>query len=236
MYDIAETEISYDYMLKLNEKAVSLKFAVLGGWAVYLQVKKTYNAAFGKDYLKSRDIDVFVDAKDEEKFFQVIKSFGFKESAYNFRYELIYDRVDKSIISTEQAKKKQIFNLIYIFLDIFSNKKTKKLGSWVLAELNVTKIETVEGFPVLTVETLLALKAVSFFEREKLDKELKDACDIYALLMYSGKKSKINLMLKKAIEKIISRQDLQEYIAENVLGDSLKSSLVNLSLKGLLET
>ena len=124
--------------------------------------------------------------------------------------------------------------MIYVFLGVFSNKKAKKLGSWVFPDLGKAEIENIEGFPVLGIKPLIDLKIVSFFEREKLDKELKDACDIYALLIYSGKKAALSLNAKKAIDKIISRPDLQDYIAEQVLGDSLKSSLVGVVLRRLI--
>ncbi len=231
MYDPIETDISYEYLVKLKENLAGLRFAIIGGWGIFFQVKEEYSKAFGREYLKSRDIDVFIDAKDEGDFFKIIKEMGFKPSSYNFRYELIYDREEKRIISSEKAKKKHIFNLIYIFLDVFSNKKTKKLGSWAFSSLENAKIKNIEGYPVLNINSLLGLKISSFFEREKLDKELKDACDIFALLFYSGKKFKLSLMIRKAAEKIIPRHDLQSYIAEQVLGDSLKSSLVNVMLR-----
>lgn len=221
--------------MKLNERLTGLRFAIIGGWGVFLHVKKEYQKAFGKEYLKSRDIDVFIDAKDEKSFLKIIKDLGFKESAYYFRYELIYDREEKKIVSSEEAKKRHVFNLIYVFLDVFSNRKTEKLGSWVLPELEKAEIEKIDNCPVLDIDSLLSLKITSFFEREKLDKELKDACDIYALFFYSGNKFKLNLKLKKSIEKIISRDDLQNYIAENVLGDSSKASLVVSILRKLLE-
>lgn len=230
MYNPIETDISFEYLQKIRAMALKARWAVIGGWGVFFQVKEEYNRAFGREYLRSRDIDVFIDAKHEEEFFNIIKGLGFKESSYNFRYELIYDREKKKIITELKAKEKDIFNLIYIFLDIFSNNKTKKLGSWVFPILSKAKIEDIRGYPVLEVNSLLNLKITSFFEREKLDKELKDACDIYALLFYSGKKPKLNLAVKKAAEKIINRQDLQEYIAENVLMDSLKAGFVSSAL------
>ncbi len=226
MYDPIETDISYTYLLKIIEKLKNLKFAIIGGWGVFLHVKNEYQRAFGREYLKSRDIDIFIDAKDEYNFLDIIKSLGFKESSYYFRYELIYDRERKKIISTEEAKKRYIFNLIYIFLDVFSNKKTEKLGSWTILDLEKARIDKIENFPVLDIDSLLKLKITSFFEREKLNKELKDACDIFALLSYSGKKIKSNLLIKKTAEKIVSRHDLQDYISENVLGDISKASLV----------
>jgi len=231
MYDPIETDASYDYLLKLSQRVSGLRYAIMGGWGVYFQVGKEYRKAFGREYLKSRDIDVFVEASDELAFLAIIKELGFVESAYNFRYELVYDREEKKIISSKSAKSKPIYDLVYIFLDVFSNRKTSKLGSWVLPDLKEAKIVEIEKIPILDINLLLRLKAVSFFEREKLDKELKDACDIYALLLYSNTKVLPNVLLKKTIEKILNRPDLQEYIAEQVLGDVFKASLVVNNLK-----
>ena len=234
MYDPVETDISYEYLLMLEKKALGLRFAIIGGWGVFFQVKNEYQRAFGREYLKSRDIDIFIDAKNEKDFLRILRELGFEKSAYPFRYELIYDREEKKIISPEKAKQRPIFNLAYIFLDVFSNKKTKELGSWVFTDMDKAEIENIDGHPVLALNSLLKLKITSFFEREKLDKELKDGCDIFALLSYSGKMFKPGLLLKKAAEKIASRRDLQEYIAEQVLGDILKASLVNNMLRKYL--
>lgn len=233
MYDPVETELSYSYLSKLQEGCKELRWALLGGWAVYLQVQDNYQRAFGKEYLRSRDIDLYIDAVDQTKLAEVIRKLEFIPSAYHFRYELIYAREEKRILSIEEAKQKPIFNLIYLFLDIFSDRETKAVGSWVFPELKTTEREFILEMPVLSVSSLLNLKTNAFFQREKLDKELKDACDIYALLFYSNTKAVITIPLRKAIEKIITRVDVQKFIAEQVLGDSLKSDLVLYSLRGL---
>ncbi len=235
MYDPVETDLSYQYLLKLREAAVKLSWGVLGGWGVFFHVNEKYTQAFGREYLKSRDIDIFVDVRDEEKFLGVIKKLNFNESAYPFRYELIYDREKKEIVLPDVAKKTEIFNLIYVFLDIFSSQETKKLGSWVFPELEKARIEMSNGTPLLDLATLINLKVTAFFEREKLDKEIKDACDLYALLFYSGKSIKLTTGIKKAAEKMMSRDDLQSIIAEQVLGDALKLPLVVAQLRKLIE-
>jgi len=234
MYDPVETELSYSYLSKLQEECTELRWALLGGWAVYLQVQEKYQRAFGREYLRSRDIDLYIGAADQAKLAEVIRKLQFAASAYPFRYELIYEREEKRILSTKEAKRKPIFNLIYLFLDVFSDKETKAVGSWVFPELQRVELEFMQKTPVLSISSLLHLKTNAFFQREKLDKELKDACDIYALLFYSNNKANITIPLRKAIEKIISRVDLQKFIAEQVLGDSLKNDLVSYSLRGLL--
>lgn len=230
MYEPMETDISFRYLKDIASSCKNLKFGIIGGWGVFFHVNAGYRRAFGIDYLKSRDIDVFISSKDELKFKKIIKKFNFIKAEYFFRYKLIFDRERKMIVDEKTAKKIPVYNLIEIFLDIFSDKKTR-IGSWVIKELKEAKIELFVDIPVVDINSLIQLKCISFFEREKLDKELKDACDIYALLLYSNKRIKKNNLLKKAIEKIISRDDLCDFIAENVLNDQLKSSLVKITMQ-----
>ncbi len=234
MYDVKETDLSFEYLQKIFELSKNAKVALLGGWAVYFYVNEEYNKAFGTDYLKSRDIDLFISQIHEKEFNNVLKKLNFQKSAYTFRYELIYDRIRNEIVSYDKSKEIPIYNLVFIFLDLFSDNKTKIIGSWSIKELEGTKIIRIKNIPILDINTLLLLKCNSFFEREKLDKEYKDACDIYALLFYSGQKFKLTKNVSEACKKIIKRDDLQEFIADNVLKDSLKKSLVRRDVDKLI--
>jgi len=229
MYDILETDLSFKYLSKVSkfENAV-----IAGGWAVYFYIKEGYRRAFGLDCLKSRDIDVFVKSKGLPEFIKEIAKLKFNPSAYFFRYELIYSRTKNKIIRQEEAKKSPIYDLIYVFLDLFTGMNSEK--AWYIPILNKTKVEVIDRIKVVDINTLLELKCFSFFEREKLDKELKDACDIYALLIYSNRKYKISKNIKEAIKKIINRRDLSEFISEHVLRDVTKVNIVISSLKSLI--
>lgn len=229
MYDVLETDLSFRY---LNEIMKIKNASIVGGWAVYFYVNETYKRAFGVDYIKSRDIDVFVKSENLLSFIKEIKKLGFIPSSYFFRYEIIYSRSKNKVINEQEAKKEPIYNLVYVFLDLFTNKKSEK--AWGINIFNKAKNSIINKINVIDINTLLALKCFSFFEREKLDKELKDACDIYTLLIYSRKKFKMNENIKKSIEKIITRRDLSEFIAENVLKDITKVNIVNSSLKNLI--
>ena len=233
MYDGLETNLSFEYLQKLIEESKGLKIGIIGGWAVYFYINENYRKAFGTDYLKSRDIDLYVNSANSSRFKSIIERLGFRKSSYYFRYELVYDRETKQIVDEKSAKKKPVYNLVYIFLDLFTNKKTD-LNAWVFKELDNVKISVISNFPVIDINTLLRLKVLSFFEREKIDKELKDACDIYSLLVYSDTKFKINVDLKKAAEKIINRVDICDFIAENVLKDTLKAGIVKAILLNMI--
>lgn len=234
MFDPAETEQSYYYLQKLSEKLAQVEWGVVGGWGVYYHVRQRYKLAFGEEYLKSRDIDVFVESQDEKEFLRGIRELGFVPGPYPFRYELIYDREQKKIIPTNDAKAQPLHNLIFIFLDVFSNRKTEVVGSWVFPELQKSKWKIIEGFPILNLPALLHLKVMAFFGREKAEKELKDACDIYALLFYSESKWQLTPEIRKAVQKMLDRPDLQSYIAEYVLKDKFKTGLIIATLRGIL--
>lgn len=233
MYDPVETDLSYQYLRKLGGALSDLEWGLVGGWAVYLHVKEQYQQAFGSEYLRSRDIDVFIDANQQQEFLQRITKLGFQPSAYPFRYEIVYDREEKKIITSGEAKRRHIFHLIYLFLDVFSNRKTTVIGSWVFSELDKAKWIMTGEFPLVPLQPLIHLKTISFFEREKLDKELKDACDLYALLFYAERRPKITSEVQKAIEKINWRLDIQQFIAQQILHDPLKASLVVANLRRL---
>ncbi len=249
MYDILETDLSFEYLKKIFK----IKNPILiGGWATYIYVNENYRKAFGLDYLKSRDVDIFIKFRYLNEFIKEIKKLGFIPSAYFFRYELIYNRNKNKIVTEKEAKGQPIYDLIYIFLDMFTDKKSEK--AWYLdtfKRARAFKIEKIGSFDgnnfdnssfdvnmytnMCDINTLLELKCISFFEREKLDKEFKDACDIYALLIYSRKKFKVTKNIRSSIEKIIKRRDLSEFIAENVLRDVTKVNIVISNLEKIIK-
>ena len=84
----------------------------------------------------------------------------------------------------------------------------------------------VSSFEVTDVDTLIDLKCHALFERDKADKENKDACDLYSLIRYSNQKITLTPLLKKAIEKILNRSDLLYTISQHVLLDAGKQNIV----------
>ena len=60
MYDELETNLSFEYLKKIIEEYKEFKIGVIGGWAVYFYINNNYRKAFGIDYLKSRDIDLYI--------------------------------------------------------------------------------------------------------------------------------------------------------------------------------
>ncbi len=110
------------------------------------------------------------------------------------------------------------------------------MGSWWDIEpLKRISFVKIEDFFVADIDTLVALKCTAIFARDKADKENKDACDLYALMTYSDRTIIPTLLLKKAIEKILNRPDLLYRIAEHVILDPGKQSIVEVTLKDKLK-
>lgn len=182
----------------------------------------------------SRDIDICFDYSKEKEFLQLIRDMGFTENGIYFRWEKIYNRETKKFITSEEAKNEQIFNMIHIFLDIFCDRETEILKSWHIDPLKHKKIYLIDGFSLTDIDTLVSLKCIALFSRDKSDKENKDSCDLYALIVYSQQKITPSELLKKAIEKIVNRPDLLYVIAQHVLLDPVKQSIVHFLLSSKL--
>lgn len=238
MYDPTETELSHEELegifKECNRKNIPV--SIIGGWATFFYVNPTYRRAFGQPYMGSRDIDIFFDPEKAKAFSEIIYQRGFVKNGFTFRYEKIYNRESKKYITQEQAKKERIYNLIYIFLDLFSNKETEELGSWWdLEPLKTISPFHIGKFIVADINTLVALKCTALFARDKADKENKDACDLYALLQYSEKEITPTVLLAKSIEKILDRPDLLYAVAEHVVLDPSKQNIVKVTLKDTLQ-
>ena len=116
MYDSLETDLSRKELTAIFKESVGVPICLIGGWASYLYVNEKYKRAFGKEYMSSRDIDIFFDPKKEKEFLNVVNKRGFTKNDFHFRYEKIYDRESQLFVTPEQAKRKQLYDLIYIFL------------------------------------------------------------------------------------------------------------------------
>jgi len=188
MYDVAETDASRRYIDILVSKFGD-DIAIMGGWAVFLLADEMYRSATGFEYLRSRDIDLIISPKPAfvKRFGAGIRKLGFVEGGLPFRYQLILERDKGSILTEKEAAKRGTFDLVYLFLDVFSPRKVP-MGTWVIPELDLALRDrkTIDGIPVAPAPEVLKMKLRSYGERENPQKRVKDACDIYALIHYSG--------------------------------------------------
>ena len=250
IYDTIETKYSKEYLIKLA-KELGEGMGVLGGWAVHFLVNENFRNATGNDYPESRDIDIFIDTGGDvpQKLKLVMENLGFIPSGYPFRYQLIADRTSGRIISENESKKRPLYELVYIFLDVFGGSETKAVRLWampLIKEIFESKdsciLLNVEGTDILfpPIDILLALKAEGFLGRENEDKKYKDAADIYSLIFYSGKvefaKLRHGKSLKEALKIMAEQEPYTKFIARVLFMDELKFPLVKANLLQVIES
>ncbi|MEW6221861.1 MAG: hypothetical protein AB1476_00860 [Candidatus Hadarchaeota archaeon] len=253
IYDPLETEASKKILLELiDELQPSESFGLVGGWAVHSLVGEEFLKATGREFPMSRDIDVFIDCEGSfpREFARAIGKVGFTPREYKFRYTLILDRNSMDKLSEREARGRQAFELIYVYLDVLGNKESSKLGVWpneivgrIIGE-KATKVITIGGrqVPVPRGDLLLLLKTEAFLQRETREKKMKDACDIYGLLFYSSTRIKLSRgepwkveLLRRGVGGMLE-EEILDFIAAELFGDRLKSGLVKRGLDQLLAT
>lgn len=253
IYDPLETGASRKILLELlDELKPNENFGLVGGWAVHFLICENFLTATGREFLRSRDIDIFINCRGDfpREFARVVKKIGFTPGEYKFRYTLILDRDSMGKLSEREARRRQIFELIYVFLDVLGNEESEAIGTWPneivgkIIDEKATKVLAIEGRQVFVPreDLLLLLKVDSFLQRETKEKRMKDACDIYGLLFYSS--TKIWEFIKRdpwklerarrGIEAMLDEEVL-EFIAGELFGDKLKSGLIRRNLSQLLE-
>lgn len=253
IYDPLETEASRRILLELlDELGFSPDFGLVGGWAVHSLIGENFLRATGREFLRSRDIDVFINCKGDfpRMFSGAIRRIGFVPREYRFRYTLILDRDSMKKLSGEEARGRPIFSLIYVFLDVLGNRESGEVGVWpneIVARIlsrGATRPLVMDGRKVLvpTEDFLFLLKVDSFLKRETREKRMKDACDLYGLLFYSPirilellrKERWKAKMASQGLEALLE-EDAPEFIGEALFGDRFKSGLVRRNLLRQLE-
>lgn len=233
MYDPLETDTSYRYLLSLVEE-LGEGLVLIGGWAVYLHVNDRFRPAIGHEYLKSRDIDVIISSEPSyvKKFYTKIYEMDFVLGSLPFRYQLILDRDSMKALNEDIAKKKDTFDLLYIYLDVFTSSKVE-MGTWVIEGAEkVFENKVVKGtVPMASAEDVLNLKLMSFVARDNIEKREKDACDLYALLFYSSLPSG-NLPQKETLSHLAD--EFSEHIAWQLFNDRNYAGLVRRNIEGLV--
>jgi len=209
LYDELETGGTFDALDGIAE-ALPRPWTLLGGWGVYLTVNDSFQKTYGVPYLGSRDIDIgfhidtgmSVEELRTTPFFKAIetvKKYGYVPTG-SYRYCKFVERETGRILDEAQAAGLPIQDLFYLYVDIMVDNihpehskvfKSKPLDEPLLrgvfsggtaVKRNYRNHEVFIPNP----QTLLATKLKAIPERQKGDKIVKDACDIYALLWHSG--------------------------------------------------
>jgi hypothetical protein len=243
LYEPEETDISLRYLLMLAKEFGCKDFGIMGGWATFFLVDTGFREATGNEYLRSRDIDVFISSSAEfvERFKSGIAGLGFFPGAYRFRYSLVLKRDSGVILNRDETRAIPAYETICVDLDVFSEREVG-MGTWVLPALkgafgkygrNVTR----DGLKILVPgeKMSLDLKGGTYLARDREHKRIKDTCDIYALLFYSGLgKSVISDPVRMALKRIIDSGDTV-YIAEHLFGGRQAEGLVRRNLETALK-
>ena len=170
----------------LSELKGFADFVLIGGWGVYLWVKK----------LKSRDIDVYIDQKNFYKLQSELtqRSYALKRNVRLMKFEALMGDVEVDIYTPFVSK------LVIPCLDVFD----RKLYS------------VIEGFKVAIPEVLLLLKAQAARDRWHAEKGLKDRVDIISLLKFADvKRDVLEQMLKDYDTKHTLRDAINCAVSES---------------------
>jgi hypothetical protein len=247
LYDSLETDSSKIALIKLA-KELPKPFVILGGWAVYLTVNKSFEEEHGHSYLGSKDVDVgfHIDLNMNVKelknsnfgrAIEILNSIGYIPSGTS-RFSRIIHRETGELITEEQAKTFPIYDLFYQYVDLILDQihpghneffSIKPIDEPILINaFNENRFKEIifegEIIHLPNPEILLATKLKAFPGRDKEDKKIKDACDIYALIWNSpvNFKNLINL-IKKSFPELCSNimgifKDDISFKASNHLG------------------
>lgn len=209
MYEEFETRVSVRYLeiviSSLEEPAV-----LLGGWAVHHLVNKNFRREQGREYIGSRDIDLgfYVDknwGREELENSNFARSYSriqdLKFEIQGFRLLKQIHTETGEVLSDRNAKRTPLYFIFPLYVDLIVNEihpRFKDVFGFVPVDepllnfvFNRKKYVEVEKFGrrlwIPTIDVLLATKFNSVLNRDKEEKRVKDICDIFALLWFSGR-------------------------------------------------
>ncbi|MEE9118809.1 MAG: nucleotidyl transferase AbiEii/AbiGii toxin family protein [Calditrichia bacterium] len=208
LYDRIETDSS-KRTLEILANNLPEPVVILGGWAVYLTVNEIFEEELGHGYLGSKDVDLgfHIDPKmsleelgnsNYAKTLTILQDLGYTPAGTSRFCKIIHRETGKTF-TEEQAKNIPIFDLFYLYVDLILDQihpkhqelfSIKPIDEPIIArafENDIFNIVDIEGASILLPKPhiLLATKLRAFPNRDKEDKKIKDACDIYALLWHS---------------------------------------------------
>lgn len=207
MYKEFETETSYRYLKKVVA-ALEEPICILGGWAVFFHINKSFQQAQGRSYLGSRDIDIGFhlssDATPEElkqsalarsintlqeklkftpqgfRFFKDLHTETGKEARQgeHIPAHLRFPMYIDVIVDTIPPAFKKVFGFDPIDEPLLLRAFSHETNRTMLKEFNKKLL-------LPTPALLLGTKTNSLAGRDKQHKRIKDLCDIFALLWYT---------------------------------------------------
>ena len=244
MYLEFETKTSYNY-LKHVISALEEPICILGGWAVFLHVNKNFRKAQGRLYLGSRDIDVGFHL-DKSATVEHLRNSALAKSLDILQNKLKFQSVSFRLLkeihteTKEEIGEGKIIPAHFIFplyIDILVDAippKFREVFHFQPADEPLLRFvfegkkhrEELREFNkklwLPKPELLLATKLKALKNRDKEHKKIKDICDIFALLWYSGEKS---LDLQKKVAQFLPSKNILKTISALDEADYQKASV-----------
>ncbi|MFH1064369.1 MAG: hypothetical protein V1729_04775 [Candidatus Woesearchaeota archaeon] len=239
MYKEFETKTSYKY---LKEVIANLKepICILGGWAVFFHVNRRFQEAQGRPYLGSRDIDLGFHMGDvalkESALAQSIKilteKLKFKPLSFRL-FKEVHTETEEEIQEGQIVPAHFIFPMyVDLIVDHIPADFRKILGfdpidepllrfAFVNKENQLLVKEFDRKLLLPKPELIIAMKMKSLPDRDKEHKKVKDICDIFALLWYSGIE---HAEARKKILSFVSEDDIRKCLAKIGKEDLEKAS------------
>jgi hypothetical protein len=208
LYDTMETSNALEALMAVSG-GLPKPFVVIGGWGVYLTVIDSYRREHDVPYIGSRDIDVgfhidptvtmdMLKASPFSKAIDVVRSVGYIPYG-SFRYCRMIRKGTGESLTEEEAKRVPLYDLFYLFIDLMVDRihpmhseafGAKAIDEPILARVfdEALWVEVDMGKATVLLpppHVLLAMKLKAIPSRQKDDKVIKDACDIYALIWHS---------------------------------------------------
>ena len=212
------SKISWEYLNKIWD-LMNFEKMLIGGWAVHLLVNEKLKEIKRKEYIGSKDIDIFIFEKDLNSINKILINLEFKKENNRFYIEIDDFKLYIDIL-TEKSELDPIIKKAFL-----ENKKIK-----------------VDKFFVPYPEFLIASKIWTFQIRGLREKRVKDLLDLIMLISFTKYDIDIvkelikryKLYVEVIIEEFDIVKDLLEYFnfsqeEINNIRKILENNFVNLS-------
>jgi hypothetical protein len=208
LYEPNELKTSERQLEKIFKQLPS-PTCLLGGWAAYHIVNKSFEKANGRKYIGSRDIDIgfHIDKAWTQKQLAkskfataigIIENMGFR--CISFRLEKDFNLDTGMELTPEQSTRLPLYQIFQLYVDPivdYIHPRIKALLGFVPIDeplLSLVFQDKMHTKAILFEKTvllpephvLLAMKLNSAPKRDKENKRIKDIADIYALLWHSN--------------------------------------------------
>lgn len=229
MYAEFETRTAYKYLQEVI-KFLEEPICILGGWAVFFHVNKNFQKTQGRPYLGSRDIDLgfHLDKNitlEEMKNSTLAKAIDVLQNRLKFKpisfrfFKEIHTETEKEIKEGQIIPSHFIFPMYVDPIVDFIPKEFKEVFHFQPIDEPLLQFvfkdktfrDELEEFNkklwVPKPELLAATKINALKGRDKEHKKIKDLCDIFALLWYSGEKPQ---EISKKIRQFIPKNTIKK--------------------------